>query len=152
MVSGNTPIIHFAKTSCSGMEQSTDTQKFMYLMGPYIANTLIILIFALLIKKYKALKYLILIPIMDIIFNFFSIGPVASDFDTIYMYLNPAYASLSKLFLVIPLMTLYLLIQKKVFQYETYLKDNMPFCRSRIFDLTYLANTKLFKYAYVYFL
>lgn len=57
---------------CNGIAEKSNTIQFFYFIGPYIFYSFIIIVLYRLSNKYFYIKYLIPIPIFDVVFNYMS--------------------------------------------------------------------------------
>jgi len=76
---GLSPQLSYFETICYGIQNKSHLIQFFYFMGPYIVYSILLIIGYFYAKKHFLVRYLLLIPSFDIIYNFF-LSPHGSDF------------------------------------------------------------------------
>ena len=67
---GLSPEMSYFSVQCNGINDKNPTSQFFYFMGPYIFYSIILITLYFLSHKHPYLRYLIPIPIFDVIFNY----------------------------------------------------------------------------------
>jgi len=87
-LAGLSPQMSYFQVNCSGIEYMNHAVQFFYFIGPYIFDSILLIIFIILANKYNYVKYLIPIPILDILVNYF-LSLQKSDFSSLIINTAP---------------------------------------------------------------
>jgi hypothetical protein len=88
MLAGEVPIMRWAAVNCNGIFDRGPVVLFFYFMGPYMFFFLVLIGLYFLAKRWKTFKWLIPIPVLEILINFFS-SPQKSDFSDLLFLTFP---------------------------------------------------------------
>jgi len=124
IIYGLHPDISWRMVSCPEIGTLSSYSQTIFLIAPYIFDTLVLLITVYFINKHKIIKYLLLLPIGDILINFIQ-SFHQSDFKMIYENAGTYQYIAATIFVSIVLgIAIYIaLIKYKVLHFETIRKD-----------------------------
>ncbi|MDP6548345.1 MAG: hypothetical protein QF917_05330 [Candidatus Woesearchaeota archaeon] len=80
LINGLEPVQERFVSECKGIENASYFGQFFFFMMPYIFSVILLLIIRFTYKKLKFVKFLIFIPIMDIMINYYLSTKQISDF------------------------------------------------------------------------
>ena len=119
------PEVSYFGVNCPGIFEKSDLIQFFYFMGPYLFYFFTLLIGYLYEKKSKFIKYLLLIPIFDVLYNYFSTLN-ASDFSFLLKNTLPnkvPFIIAMLIVLCIAAFTCFLIFKMKLWSYDTFKSD-----------------------------
>jgi len=70
-LAGLSPQMSYFEVSCNGIGYMNHAIQFFYFMGPYIFESILLIILFIVANRYHYAKYLIPIPMVDILVNYF---------------------------------------------------------------------------------
>ncbi|AJF61213.1 hypothetical protein QT06_C0001G0372 [archaeon GW2011_AR15] len=120
---GGEPNITWGKTDCFISGQENNISYFLFYMGPYIFYLFVIVFIYCLYKKNKYLKYFSLLPLFDIVYNYFSSLKI-SDFSLLLQHTSKSYWLFGVGIVLTSIILTYFLVYKtQLFSVTTFLKD-----------------------------
>lgn len=87
LINGLEPIQERFASECRGIEKASYLAQFFFFMMPYVFSIILLLIIKFAYKKLRFAKFLIFIPVTDILVNYFS-SMTRSDFSMLLVNTN----------------------------------------------------------------
>lgn len=122
---GLKPQQSYFSVDCKGIEGKSAAEKFFFSMSPYIFSLIMLSLGLVYYTKHKIIKYLCLIPVMDISFNYLS-SLRQSDFSILaaHTFPNKIPFLIGMIIVIITLMlTVDFISKTRLFSFKTFERD-----------------------------
>ena len=126
-IAGISPAFSYFRVDCPGIAEKSYFMQFFYFMGPYIFYFILALLGYFYSRRYKIIKYLLLIPLFDILFNYIYTLRRMSDFYFLLVNTNVTLFVVGMLVVLFITGLIFLVIlPARIWSYNTFEGDWLP--------------------------